>query len=309
MTDFVLYLESAGSTHPTNLFVLSCLQAVRNLLEATAPAAFEEMLRSTHDLPFAMGPFGEGFCALAGVWLHSTAKLDAVLVDPEMQKAQSTPLPNESYVTLNWDLEMTPESQALLFKRIRCIFDRVTGRVPVHQKKKYRMTTEELMKTRNLVVLFTQIHGHLSGRLSPVELRSWEIDVEKGSGRDEDLVHLMNLRPPCFAMSMLLSYQHQAKKDNEDVEMKRVELVEQQKQEVVAAQWAYFDAALKQDHALLEKVSAAPLQVRQRLHIKQVNHRQKVVVAAEKACQGFQDDRRETHQKHRTHRFELFAQY
>ena len=254
---------------------------MRNLLESTTQEALDEMVKSTHDLAFNYGPFGEGFCSTPGMWLGSVAKLEPSLgVDPEVVPQ---PLPNEPYVTLSWDLEMTPDAQVCLFKRIRNVFDRVTGMVPTQQKKKYRMNPEELKRARDLVVLYSQIEGHLQSRLSKEDFQSWRGDVEK------DLLNLLQLRPACFSMSMLLSYQQQAKKDNQDIEMKEVELVEQQKQEVTAAQWAYFTAALKSDQAILDKVSAAPLQVRQRLHVKQVHHRQKVVGAAEKACQGYQD--------------------
>ena len=71
--------------------------------------------------------------------------------------------------------------------------------------------------------------------------------------------------------------------------MKRVEKVAAQKQEVLAAQWSFFRSALEKDHALLQKVAAAPALVRQAIHVKGVSHRAKVIQEAEAACTGYQN--------------------
>ena len=263
-----------------------CWQAVRNLLEFTCADAFSEMLASTHDLPFGLGCFGEAFCTNGNMFLGSTWKSDG-LDDAEGSKPE--PLPNESFVPLDWTLPMTPEAQKILFKRIRATFNRVTSMIPTNQKKKYRMTGEDLIRCRTMVVVFTQILGNLRSRLSSDDVSSWISEVENGMGKDEDLLQLIHQKPRVFSLSMLLSHQDQAKQDMHDEEKKKVELCELQRQEVVSAQWKYFVMALKQDHETMEVVRAAPALVRSKLHVKQVAHRSKMVGAAESACSGYQD--------------------
>ena len=53
-------------------------QAVRNWMERTCQKAFDEVVRSTHDLPFNLGPFGEAFALCTSCFLGSKANLDAL---------------------------------------------------------------------------------------------------------------------------------------------------------------------------------------------------------------------------------------
>lgn len=260
---------------------------MKNLLNSTAPDAFKELLRSTHDLPFSHGPFGEAFCAVGAMFIGSVGKLESM--DAEYDSMQPQPLPHEAFITIDWQLSMTPEAQTLLFRRVRITFDRVTGMVPQNLKKRYRMGTEELLRVRNMVVIFSQILGHLRARLSTEEVARWIEDVETGMGRDEDLMHLLHRRPNVFSLSMLLSHQEKASEDLQELERKKVEQVECQRQEVLAAQWKYFCAALEKDQEGLTIVQRAPAQVRQKLHVKQVAHRGKAIAAAEAACAGYQE--------------------
>ena len=151
----------------------------------------------------------------------SLGKLEPLSVDPE---AVGQPLPNEPHIALDWNLPMTPEAQSMLFTRVRAAFDRVSWMVPVTQRKKYRLTPEELSRHRNLVVLFSQILGHMRTQLAPAEVDKWIQDVQTGLARDEDLLHLLHTRPAVFAMSMLISEQDRAKKNNQDFETKKLNL-------------------------------------------------------------------------------------
>ena len=261
---------------------------MKNLLENTGAGAMNEMVSSTHDLPYQMGCYGEAFCQLPFVFVGSTVRLEPLpmAIDPEVQLC---PLPNESFVTLDWSLPLTEFAQELLWRRVRRTFDRATGMVPTHQKKRYRQTTEELLRVRNMVALYGQIHDHLSGRLNKEEMESWVREVQEGEfGRDEDLVNLMNHRPESFSVSMLLSEQQAAKSNLQSSEAKKTERVEKQRQEVTDAQWKFFQAALEQDHDEMEKVKSAPASVRQLLHAKQVQHRTKLISSANAACVGYQ---------------------
>ncbi|CAK9079619.1 unnamed protein product, partial [Durusdinium trenchii] len=254
-------------------------QAVKNLLEATDAQAFEELVRSARDIPFQYGAFGEGFCCSPGLWLNSCGRLDPCPEqDPELAK-QLSPLPHEPFVTLDWKLPLDAQGQLILFRRVKFTFERVTGLIPLHQKRKYRMNSEELNRVRNMVALFSQILPHLRARLGDDDANKWQVDVETGMGRDDDILNLMQLRPTVFSLSMLLSHQRQAKEDMRESEKRKVETVETQRKEVLTAQWNYFLAALERDYAQMEQVHAAPAQVRQRLHVKQVAHQAKIVAA------------------------------
>lgn len=198
-------------------------------------------------------------------------------------------MPNEPYVTLDWSLPMSEKGQIYFFNRVRSSFDRLTLTVSLAQKKRYRQSPEELMQTRNLVVLFSQIVDHMQTRLPPDEIAKWIKEVQCGPGRDEDLLHLIHMRPATFSLSMLLSRQNQARQDLHELELKKVEAVEIQRQEVTAAQWKFFQSALQSDQAIIDRARQAPKLVRQRLHAKQVAERAKLIQAAEKACASYQD--------------------
>ena len=90
-------------------------------------------------------------------------------------------------------------------------------------------------------------------------------------------------------MSMLVSEQENAKRDQLDAENKKIEETLAQKADVDAAQWSYFCGALKRDHSKMETVQSAPRLVRQRLHAKQVAHRTRLAAEGEAACRGYQD--------------------
>ncbi|CAK9075226.1 unnamed protein product, partial [Durusdinium trenchii] len=252
------------------------MQAVKNLLDATGAAALSEMQQSVHDFAFSYGPFGDQFCQLPFIYVGSTAKLDPINAQDAASDAPQ-PLPREPFCSLDWDLQLSEEGQFFLFRRVRTTFNRVTGLVPMAQKKRYRMSPDELFRVRNLIAFFQQIVGHLRARLDESDVREWIEEVTCGLSRDEDLQHLVNLRPPNFSLSMLLSQQQQARKSMEVAEQEKMEAVAQQRQEVQEAQWTYFKTALAKDHDAISRVSGAPAAIRQRLHAKQVKHRNSMV--------------------------------
>ena len=53
-------------------------QGVRNWLERTSSESYEEVLRSCHDYPFNLGPFGESFSYTNQCFLRSTSGLEAL---------------------------------------------------------------------------------------------------------------------------------------------------------------------------------------------------------------------------------------
>ena len=52
---------------------------------------------------------------------------------------------------------MSHAAQEILFKKVRCIFERATVGIPASAKKRYRLSADELSQVRNLAVLFAQI--------------------------------------------------------------------------------------------------------------------------------------------------------
>ena len=70
-------------------------QGVRNWMERTCSEAYEEVLKSCHDIAFNLGPFGEVFSYNNICFLRSVSGMEALSGDPEMAQA---PLPGEAFV-------------------------------------------------------------------------------------------------------------------------------------------------------------------------------------------------------------------
>ncbi|CAK9052607.1 unnamed protein product [Durusdinium trenchii] len=226
-------------------------QAVKNYLEKTAAPAFGVLLKSTHDICWALGPFGESFGSYTHMFLGSCANLESSQ-------------PNEDEMIVN-------------------MFERTTSMIAVPQKKRYRLSGDDLFRVRNMVCLFDQIYPHLGARIGLDAANKWLEDIRSGTHRDADLMSLLHMRPPIFAMSMLPSEQEQSKRSLEELEIKKCEDKESQKAEVTAAQWAFFKGALSRDQSKLDSVQQAPRNVRLRLHAKQVAHRSRLVAEGEES--------------------------
>lgn len=184
---------------------------------------------------------------------------------------------------------MNPEGQVVLFQKIRSLFSRATVGVPIHAKKKYRLTFEELAKVRNLCVLYAQVFPHLQSRMAPEEAKKWEAGFVEGTTYDDDFNTLLESRPSKFALSMLKSRREAARQ--QEIEKQNLICCEvaAQKEAVQEAQWKFFCSALKQDQAMLAKVKTVPAKIKAKLHEKAVLHRQKQAEAGLKATAGYQD--------------------
>jgi len=66
-------------------------------MEKTSPESYEEVLKSTHDLPFGLGPFGEVFAYTNHCFLRSTAGMEGIESDGD------GPLANEHFVEVLWN--------------------------------------------------------------------------------------------------------------------------------------------------------------------------------------------------------------
>ena len=72
-------------------------QGVKNFLERTSQGAYNEVLASTHDYPYNLGPFGEGFSVSNQCFLGSKANLEAIPGD-----SADGPAPNEPFAEVSW---------------------------------------------------------------------------------------------------------------------------------------------------------------------------------------------------------------
>ena len=184
---------------------------------------------------------------------------------------------------------MTGHSQCTLFRKLRALFTRATVGIPAASKKKYRMAGEDLLRLRNLVTLFCQVWPTLSARLPAAEGQQTMQDFIGGTSVDEDFYPFLDLRPPKISLSMLRSRREAAKKQEQEKQDLIHSEVAEQRDAVNAAQWSFFQAALKQDQSLLEKMQQVPAVVKSKLHAKTVSKRREQAVAGEKAIKGYQD--------------------
>ena len=116
-------------------------RAIKHWMDKTSEGAFHEVDMHCHDIPFALGAFGEQFAQEAAYFLNSVVELAA---DPA---CTLTPMEGESSITVNWKLPMPDDvdincPQKWFFRRIKFQFHRETSIVPVQQKKKYRISKE-----------------------------------------------------------------------------------------------------------------------------------------------------------------------
>ena len=239
--------------------------AVKNWLEKTAPEAFQVVEASTHDLPFALGAFGETMASYSFLFLGSVGTGYSSSATCEL-----SPMDNEAYIPIDWTLPMSALAQTILFHRIQSTFNRETALVPAQSKKKYRLNQENLMALRNMVCLFSQLYPHLQTRLVPGDADKWFDDFSTTAQRDEDIKFILESQPSCFALSMLPSSRALAQEQAQQREQSICLSVEKQRLDVIDAQWNYFKAGLERDQVLLQKVKDVPKKIATKLHQKQV---------------------------------------
>eukprot|EP00913_Durusdinium_trenchii_P005709 g5327.t1 len=118
----------------------------------TCKAAHEEVQRALKDAPFQYGPYGEALSIMHFLFLTSTADLPGVPDSP------MAPVSGEASISLDWQLPMPEEAQGMLFRRIRLAFEKSTAIVQnAVDRKKYRMSEEDLLALRNVLCLWCQV--------------------------------------------------------------------------------------------------------------------------------------------------------
>ena len=184
---------------------------------------------------------------------------------------------------------MTAMAQAILFEKVRSLFSRSTAGIPIANKKKYRLSNEELAQTRNLTVLFSSVFSYFKTKIPEEDAVKWETAFLTGRIVDDDFMALLEAKPSKVALSMLKSKKVEAQRMEEEKQSMILMEVSQQKQAVTEAEWSWFQSALRQDQAMLSRVSQVPMKVKSALHAKAVHQRKQQAEAGQKATQGYQD--------------------
>ena len=156
---------------------------------------------------------------------------------------------------------MTAMAQAILFEKVRSLFSRSTAGIPIANKKKYRLSNEELAQTRNLTVLFSSVFSYFKTKIPEEDAVKWETAFLTGRTVDDDFMALLEAKPSKVALSMLKSKKVEAQRMEEEKQSMILMEVSQQKQAVTEAEWSWFQSALRQDQAMLSRVSQVPMKV------------------------------------------------
>ena len=247
--------------------------AIKHWYEATGPEALEEVSIALKDAPFQHGPWGEPLSMMRLLFVGSAANLSA---SPE---SEAMPALEEASITIDWSLTLTEAAQGMLFRRVRLQFDRATAIVDeVSDRKKYRMSEDDLTTLRNIMALWDQIQVFCSTRVPGFD--QLDAALRNNSHRDSDIRELLDERPQVFAVSMLASAKEAAMKELKKQEEVATLEVEQQKIEVREARWKFFTCALEKDQNTLLQIDAAPSK------LEAVRHRKAMAWKMEQAKNG-----------------------
>lgn len=257
--------------------------AIRHWLEATCEAAKAEVEISLRDSPFQFGPWGETLSIMKVLFLNSTVNL-LCLPDSSM-----VPASGEPSVALDWSLVMTPVSQEILFARIRLHYEKATAIIESpSDRRKYRLSEDELLNLRNVVTLYASIRDFLKARLRNFE--EYDKLMRTTSIKDEDFRDVMESRPSRFSMSMLASAQREALEDARAQEEGATLEAEKERLKLRDTRWEYFKAALERDQKALKHVKEAPTKVVAALkHRKEVAWRLSQAELGEKVVNSYME--------------------
>ncbi|CAK9060121.1 Uncharacterized protein SCF082_LOCUS31722 [Durusdinium trenchii] len=254
--------------------------AIKHWMEKCCNEARTVVYESLQDSPFPYGPWGEQLSLMPQLFLQSTAEQSCT------GDSALAPLAHEESVSVNWALPLTEWAQTMLFRRIKVAFDRATAIIfDVRDKKKYRMKSEELVSLRNLCSFWSQVRSFCMTRIADFE--TFEKKLLNGSAMDDQFGEVMTACPRQFATSMMPMFQVQAACDLKRQEETSTMEAEQQRAELRAARWKYFQSALARDQKQLSLVSAAPDKIEKLRHRKEMNFRVEQAKVGEKVVLSF----------------------
>ena len=254
--------------------------AIKHWMDRCGKGARGVVYEALQDSPFQFGPWGEQLSLMPQLFLQSTAEL------PTTGDVALAPLAHEESVSVNWSLELNEWAQTMLFRRIKVAYDRATAIInDVRDKKKYRMKADELLGLRNLCAFWSQVRSFCMTRIDKFE--AFEKRLMYSNAVDEQFVEIMHACPRQFATSMMPMFQVQAACDLKRQEETSTMEAEQQRAEVRAAKWKYFQAALIRDQKQLSLVAAAPEKIEKLRHRKEMSFRMEQAKAGEKVVLSF----------------------
>ena len=251
-------------------------------MECCCPLAHQEVQRALRDAPFAYGPWEEPLSLVKGIFLDSVASQ----VQAETQGM--TPLANEATIPLDWTLPLKPAAQHMLFKRIRLHFEKSTAIVDdVADKRRYRMSEEDLMSLRNLLCIWSQVSEFCSSRLDGFE--KFQEALTSGNSLDAEFADIMLHRPAVFALSFLprarVAAVDEIKKQEEVITME----AQRQRFEVRDARWKFFIGALARDQEKLRQIQGAPEKLQALRHRKMMAFKMEQAKAGERVIRSYME--------------------
>jgi hypothetical protein len=256
--------------------------AVRHWVDKTCSSAWNIVESSSHDIPYAMGPFGETIASYTFLFLGSVANGMAADSTCPLQ-----PLEHETYISVDYNLPLTSEGQSVLFSRITSDFAKQTACVPVAQKRKYRASQPDLLNLRHMMCIWAQFKPHMLTRVGSADVLAWEDALRTSSARDDDFVAILQTRPKILSLSMFPSQRDLAQQKAQDRDDLICLDVERERVDVRTAKWKFFKSALNRDHLRLSQVKDVPIKVQAATHRKEVVMRQQQADNGEKAVMGY----------------------
>ena len=256
--------------------------AIKHWMEHTAEGARQQVEISLRDGPFQFGPFGETLSIMKPLFLGSSSNLLSL---PE---CAMVPVNGEESMPLDWSLNMTPLSQEILFMRVRLHFEKSTAIIEnPADRRKYRMSDDELAQLRNIIVLYGSIREFLQSRMRGFE--EYDRLMKTTSIKDSEMRDIIDARPPRFSLSMLAS---SAKEAVEEARMQEeTQCLEAEKERLALrdCRWQYFQAALERDVKVLKHLNEAPHKLAALKHRKEVAWRLSQAELGERVVQSFME--------------------
>ena len=256
--------------------------AIKHWLEQTSDGAHEQVRIALRDQAFAFGPWGEQLSVYKFLYTDSVANLTPLAV------SDLVPATNEPTVSIDWTLPLHGASQAMLFTRIRKAFERATAILDnPSDRKRYRMTEEDLVTLRNLMCVWGQIRQFCSTRVGNFS----ELDnaICSGNTKDHELQAVLDARPAQFAVSMLPCSQKEAMDAARTQEEGASMELEKERLAVREARWTYFKNALARDQEKLRLCQDAPLKLEALKHRKNITHRLEQSKIGEKVIKSYME--------------------
>eukprot|EP00913_Durusdinium_trenchii_P031054 g29082.t1 len=238
-----------------------------------------DVLKSLKDTPFQWGPWGETLSQYKFLFVGSVVNMTP---SPEGMHGAF----DEPTITVDWGLKLSEEAHANLFKRIRNHFEQATAIVDdVKEKRKYRLSEDDLLLIRNLMALWDQIKTFCQARMS--NFNDFNDALVNTNHKDGDLREILDQRPIHYAMSMMPSAREAALKEVKALEESATMEVEKQRQEVRQARWKFFQTALEKDQKTLLQLAGAPAKLEVMRHRKVMAWRLDQAKKGEKIVQSY----------------------